>query len=282
MATDIIRPRDSGDSEIPTAPFAKVTPEILATLPTRVQAFIAEAHAVGIDIRDGERLDIHGNPLVSFHGSLAQFAQLPAMAKCRVPKRRGHWWMSCGIIGTLYRVTEHDLVGVIHHINCRDGDVTRPYPRLTAENARKEAEKKEAELRRKNESQAEMMERVTEQYMREGPASFLKSMPKSSMEFRRKLMEDIRRSVWRSVEMNVKCSMLHGYTLSAESGDAIKESLDAVVEALMAAEVNLDQAHHTAITHKLHTYLVESGEGAPLQVALVTKPNAGLLTGEQQ
>lgn len=257
---------------------ASAVPEVLAMLPARIQAFINELRAVGIAVRYGERLDKSGNPLVSLHGAIAQFMQLTAMTKCRIPKRYGHWRLRCGIIGTLYRVTEQELVGVIHRLKWAQGEASQRYPQLTPENARKEAAEEEARLKQENESSGEIFARSADAYMRKGPESFLKSMPNSAMKFRRKLICDLRQHAQYYVDQCVAPSPLHGFTFSAESGDAIKLSLDAVVEAILAADVALDDVRHTGIRHKLQTYIVAAGRGAPRQVALVTKPNPSLLS----
>lgn len=254
--------------------------EILAMLPVRVQAFVAEAHAVGIVVRYGEQRTKRGDPLISLNGSLALFAQLPAMAKCRIPKRAGHWWLSCGIIGTLRRVAQDDLSGVIEHLNWGRNEKELQYPQPTPENARADAEVMAEKKRDESRSYEDKVKDTTERYMREGPESFLESMPMNAMDFRRKIIDDIRWSVSYRINNDVKPSPRHGFTLGADSGDAIKLALDAVVDAILAADVHLDDARHTAIKHKLHTYIVQAGKGAPGQVQSLIRPNPGILSGE--
>lgn len=77
---------------------------LLDSLPALVRAFVRRAQAAGLECREGDRKDRHGGPLLSLHGTDAQFLQLPEMTRHALPKCRcAHWWLALGIVGTLYR-----------------------------------------------------------------------------------------------------------------------------------------------------------------------------------
>lgn len=66
---------------------------LISGMPAFVRAFIRRAQALGIKVREGERRDHKGRPLLSLHGSVDVFERLPEMAGHRMPVRRGHWWL---------------------------------------------------------------------------------------------------------------------------------------------------------------------------------------------
>lgn len=153
--------------------------------------------------------------------------------------------------------------------------------------ARKEARHRQAEAadqkerdRRAAMTPEERSDETDADSMRRVPEYFLKRMPKSAKDFRRELLDEIRRDVYRRVNEAARVRPVHGFVIESKSADAIRLSLDAVVEAIMAADVQFDEVRHTGIVHKLQGYLVADGKGAPQQVAQVTKPNPALLAEE--
>lgn len=85
-------------------------------MPAPARVFVCKAEAAGIVIKVGAHRDADGLPLVSLHGTIAHFQSLPEMRKCRFPVRRGRLWLSCGIVGTLFRNGEQ-LTAVVE--SCR-------------------------------------------------------------------------------------------------------------------------------------------------------------------
>ncbi len=92
---------------------------LLITMPEPVRAFVALAQAAGITVRQDAFRNQATEELISLHGTVSQFAALPEMARCRIPLRRGHWWMKLGIVGTMYR-TGDDLQAVIEWTRSRE------------------------------------------------------------------------------------------------------------------------------------------------------------------
>ena len=150
--------------------------------------------------------------------------------------------------------------------------------RETALQASREAKKQKEQDRILIMSNEERDAEIADHSMRMGPESSLKSMPKTVMDFRRKLVDDVRFHVRYLADKCARAQADHAFVLDAGAVEVIKISVDAVVEAVMAAEVTFDEARQTAIVHKLHGYMVAKGVGAPEQVAKITKLNPSLLS----
>jgi hypothetical protein len=105
----------------------------------------------------------------------------------------------------------------------------------------------------------------------------LDAMPNTADEFRRELVKDARR--WLAIAISTESAKWHGYSLTDESVTAILMSCDAVVEAIMDAEVNFDAARHQQIALGYKKEIAGADSSFQQALATLTKPNAKILEG---
>lgn len=108
----------------------------------------------------------------------------------------------------------------------------------------------------------------------------LKEMISSEDDFKRELVRSIRIAVSIFGGMDRKPSGDHAYTLSIQGAQEIVLSLDAVVEAVMGAEVDFDQARHQQLMVGYEKTIRKADPGFYAHLEKLTVPNPSLLAGE--
>lgn len=109
----------------------------------------------------------------------------------------------------------------------------------------------------------------------------LSCMPRTADAFRRVLVREVRFMVRLAVQ-DVPSRLQHGYALSAEALERTLMSVDAVVEAIMQADVHFDHAQHLALVGRYQAAIAAGHGDIGPRVAKLTAPNAALLADEVQ
>lgn len=106
----------------------------------------------------------------------------------------------------------------------------------------------------------------------------LRTIPMSVDEYRRSAIKTLN-LLMRAV-IDEKPVNYHGYQMTTEGANSIRESLDAVVEAIMRVETVFDPVHHLGIVQQRQADFIATQPSFKTTLAQLTKPNAQLLTGE--
>lgn len=102
-------------------------------------------------------------------------------------------------------------------------------------------------------------------------------MPKSVDEYRRECVKSARSYL--AAAINARPVVGHGYSVTDESMTAILMSCDAVVEAIMDAEVNFDAARHEQIALGYKKEIAGADSSFQQALSTLTKPNPKILEG---
>lgn len=107
----------------------------------------------------------------------------------------------------------------------------------------------------------------------------LDDMPHTVEEYRLHLAQDVRR--WLSVIIRSEPVDWHGFTVSADALDDILLSADAVVEAIMEAEVKFDQTRHREIVTKYKQQIAETDAPFQQMLGALTTVDPSILGGKE-
>lgn len=109
----------------------------------------------------------------------------------------------------------------------------------------------------------------------------LAAVPRTADAFRRALVSEVRMMMRLALD-KVPRYMEHGYSLSAESLERAMLSVDAVVEAVMESDVDLDITAHLALVNRHQAAIVAGTSEVLTQLARLSVPNPSLLNDEVQ
>ena len=107
----------------------------------------------------------------------------------------------------------------------------------------------------------------------------MKAMPSSGDEFRRNLIRDCQTMLNATVNSAVKAKPWHGYTITEEARGDILMSFDAIVEAILNADVRFDRVRHDAATREHLNALMASEPQIQSHLQRLVQPNPSLLAG---
>lgn len=151
-------------------------------------------------------------------------------------------------------------------------------PRAVAAREAWEARLQEEEQARKRQAEAnERMEKA--ERAKRNLASTLRM--NSEKKFRMRLADGLRRSVKFETDYASEVATWHGYRITAEGADAILIATDALVEAIMQADVIFDGELHEKIIAGFRAQARAADPSFERQFGAFTAPNPSILAGEQ-
>jgi hypothetical protein len=110
----------------------------------------------------------------------------------------------------------------------------------------------------------------------------LASMPNSVDDFRAHLVDSMRMLARINLDMAIKPATYHGYTLDEDAVGEIHASFDAVVEAVVCAQVKFDAALHAEIAQKYRAQIAAADQAFQAQFEMLVRPNPRILEGGAQ
>lgn len=110
----------------------------------------------------------------------------------------------------------------------------------------------------------------------------LASMPSSAEDFLAHLVDSMREMARLSLEVAMKPSTRHGYTLDEDAVGEIHASFDAVVEAVVGARVKFDSARHAEIAQKYRAQIAAADQAFQAQFETLVRSNPRILEGGAQ
>ena len=108
----------------------------------------------------------------------------------------------------------------------------------------------------------------------------LEDLPRTADDFRRKEAISMRRWIQVKLEPIKTRYEQHGFEFADDTLEAVLMAADAVVEAILAADVKFDQAKQQRVIAKLQASAVAGEPSVSQKVAKLVRPNPGILAGE--
>ena len=103
-------------------------------------------------------------------------------------------------------------------------------------------------------------------------------VPKDADEFRRSLARSLRD--WLFMRVDMKPVEWHGWSLTDDAVYSIRMSVDAVVEAIMQADVKVDKALQQRVIDGYQARILAADPGFKRHLVQLVRPNAAIIEGE--